>query len=216
VKPVYPPEANEKSIEGTVVLEVTMDAAGTVTDVRALKGHELLVPAAIDAVRQWRFEPLPGMPTRIMTVTVRFRLDSGAKGKGVTGGVPGAVVGGVAGGVPGGVRGGVTGGVPRGVAGGVAGEAAKQPGAAQPPDAVKVGGEVKPPRKILDVKPIYPEDARAAKVEGAVIIEAAIDTLGKVQDARVLQSVPMLDQLRLTPCGSGSSSPRSSKAGHGP
>jgi protein TonB len=80
------------------------------------------------------------------------------------------------------------------VAGGVAGEAAKQPGAAQPPDAVKVGGEVKPPRKILDVKPVYPEDARAAKVEGAVIIEAVIDKLGKVQDARVLQSVPMLDQ----------------------
>jgi TonB family protein len=218
VKPVYPPEAKEKGIAGTVVLEATMDAAGTVTDVKALKGHDLLVPAAIEAVRQWRFEPLPGTPKRIMTVTVRFRLDSGAKGKGVTGGVPGGVVGGVAGGVPGGVKGGVTGGVPGGVtggvpggvaggvpggvaggvpggvAGGVAGEAAKQPGATYPPDAVKVGGDVKQPRKILDVKPVYPEDARAAKVEGAVIIEAVIDTLGKVQDARILRSVPMLDQ----------------------
>jgi TonB family protein len=194
VKPVYPSEAKEKGIEGTVVLEATMDAAGTVTDVRALKGDELLVPAAIDAVRQWRFEPLPGTPKRIMTVTVRFRLDSGAKGKGVTGGVPGGVVGGVAGGVPGGAKGGVTGGVPGGVAGGVAGEAARQPGAAYPPDAVKVRDAVKPPRKILDVKPVYPEDASAAKVEGVVIIETVIDKLGKVQDARVVQSVPMLDQ----------------------
>jgi protein TonB len=80
------------------------------------------------------------------------------------------------------------------VAGGVAGEAAKQPGAAYPPDAVKVGGDVKQPRKILDVKPVYPEDARAAKVEGVVIIETVIDRDGKVQDARILRSVPMLDQ----------------------
>jgi TonB family protein len=194
VKPVYPPEAKEKGIAGSVVLEATMDAAGTVTDVKALKGHDLLVPAAIEAVRQWRFEPLPGTPKRIMTVTVRFRLDSGAKGKGVTGGVPGGVVGGVAGGVPGGVKGGVTGGVPGGVAGGVAGEAAKQPGATYPPDAVRVGGDVKQPRKILDVKPVYPEDARAEKVQGVVIIEAVIDKLGNVQDARILRSVPMLDQ----------------------
>jgi TonB family protein len=186
VKPVYPPEAKAKGVSGKVVLEATMDAAGTVTDVKALKGHELLVPAAIEAVRQWRFEPQPGTPKRIMTVTVNFRLDSDAKGKGVAGGVPGGVAGGFQGGVPGGVQGGV----PGGVAGGVA----KHPDVPFPPDAVKVGDDIKPPRKIVDVKPVYPEDAKEAKVEGVVIIEVLLGTDGKVQDTRVLRSVHLLDQ----------------------
>jgi TonB family protein len=197
VKPVYPPEAKAKGISGIVILEATMNAAGTVTAVKAIKGHELLVPAAIDAVRQWRFEPQPGMPKRIMTVTVNFRLDSGAKDKGVKGGVPG----GVGGGVPGGVAGGVQGGVPGGVEGakevGVDVDAAKQAEASFPPDAVKVGRGIEPPRKIVDVKPVYPEEAQKAKVQGTIIIELLLGKDGKVQDARVLRSIPELDQAAL-------------------
>ena len=177
VKPVYPPEAKAKGVSGPVVLEATLDAAGTVTAVKALKGHELLVPAAIDAVRQWRFEPQPGTPKRIFTVTVNFRLDSDAKGKG---------------GVPGGVAEGVTGGVPGGVAG-----AAKQAQSSFPPDAVKVGGTIEPPRKIVDVKPVYPEDARDARVQGVVVIELLLGKDGKVEDARVVRSVQQLDQAAL-------------------
>jgi len=197
VKPVYPPEAKAKGVSGLVILEATMDAVGTVTDVKALKGHDLLVPAAIDAVRQWRFEPQPGTPKRIMTVTVNFRLDSDAKGKGVAGGVPGGVAGGVQGGVPGGVQGGGPGGVQGGVPGGVAGGVAKQADAPFPPDAIKVGDDIKPPRKIVDVKPVYPQEAKEAKVEGVVIIEVLLSKDGKVQDARVMRSVEQLDQAAL-------------------
>jgi TonB family protein len=193
VKPVYPPEAKAKGVSGAVVLEATLDAAGTVTAVKALKGHELLVPAAIEAVRQWRFEPQPGTPKRIFTVTVNFRLDSDAVGKGVEGGVPGGVAGGVQGGVPGGAKGGVPGGVQGGVPGGIDAGIAKRAGTF-PADAVKVGGGTEPPRKIVDVKPVYPEDAREARVQGAVIIEVLLGKDGKVEDARVLRSVPMLDQ----------------------
>lgn len=59
---------------------------------------------------------------------------------------------------------------------------------------VRVGGNIRPPVKLNHVAPVYPEDAYAAKVQGVVIIEATIDTAGHVSDARVLRSIPLLDQ----------------------
>jgi TonB family protein len=59
---------------------------------------------------------------------------------------------------------------------------------------VRVGGNIKPPTKIKDVRPVYPEEAMAAKVTGVVIIEATIDPSGHVSDTRVLKSIPLLDQ----------------------
>jgi protein TonB len=70
----------------------------------------------------------------------------------------------------------------------------------QPVDGVapiRIGGELKPPRKIRDVKPIYPELAQDAKVQGVVIIEAVIDTAGFVARGRVLRGIPMLDEAAL-------------------
>jgi TonB family protein len=62
---------------------------------------------------------------------------------------------------------------------------------------IRVGGDIKPPLKTRDVKPIYPEEALAARVQGVVIIEAVIDTAGTVATARVLRGVPMLDEAAL-------------------
>ena len=63
--------------------------------------------------------------------------------------------------------------------------------------AVRVGGNIKVPTKIKDVRPIYPEEAMAAKVAGVVIIEAVVDTSGHVSNTRVLRSIPLLDQAAL-------------------
>jgi len=63
--------------------------------------------------------------------------------------------------------------------------------------AVRVGGRIKPPIKMNDVAPVYPEIARNAGVTGAVIVEATIGADGKVIDAKVLRSVPLLDQAAL-------------------
>jgi len=63
--------------------------------------------------------------------------------------------------------------------------------------AVRVGGKVRPPTKVKDVKPIYPEAAKTARAAGVVIVEATIGANGKVIDAVVLRSVPMLDQAAL-------------------
>ena len=51
--------------------------------------------------------------------------------------------------------------------------------------------------KVKDVVPVYPPLARAGRVEGVVIIEATIDPSGRVQDAKILQSIPLLDAAAL-------------------
>lgn len=59
---------------------------------------------------------------------------------------------------------------------------------------VRVGGNVRTPTKTKDVRPVYPDDALAARIEGVVIIEATVDAGGRVADAKVLRSIPQLDE----------------------
>jgi periplasmic protein TonB len=66
------------------------------------------------------------------------------------------------------------------------------PVAAQAP--VRVGSGIHAPRKIVDVKPLYPQLAQTARVEGVVILEAILDARGHVASVHVLRSVPLLDQ----------------------
>ena len=67
-----------------------------------------------------------------------------------------------------------------------------------PPSApVRVGGNIKAPTKTQDVKPVYPPIAQSARVQGVVIIEATIGADGRVKDAKVLRSIPLLDQAAL-------------------
>jgi len=91
-------------------------------------------------------------------------------------------------GVPGGVAGGVEGGIEGGVIGGAPGETA----GGEETDYVRITGNA--PQCIKNVPPVYPEIARAARVEGVVILEAKVDKEGKVEEARVLRSIPLLDQ----------------------
>ena len=64
----------------------------------------------------------------------------------------------------------------------------------KPPGPVRVAQLPEPPRKIVDVRPIYPDIARLAHKEGMVILEAVIDQGGHVTQLRVLRSEPLLDQ----------------------
>lgn len=77
VAPVYPQMAMQARVEGIVIISATIDVNGAVVDTAVLGGRPLLVPAALDAVRQWRFTPtmLNGEPVPVvMTVTVNFQL----------------------------------------------------------------------------------------------------------------------------------------------
>jgi TonB family protein len=93
-----------------------------------------------------------------------------------------------AGGAGGGVTGGVSGGIPAG--GAVSGLPPPPP----PPAAIRVGGEIKEPRRTRNVGPVYPEIAKAARVQGTVIMECTIGPDGKVVEIRVLRGIPLLDQ----------------------
>lgn len=63
--------------------------------------------------------------------------------------------------------------------------------------AIRVGGQVRPPIRIKEVAPVYPAIAQSARVQGDVVIEATIDEEGNVADARIVKSVPLLDQAAL-------------------
>ncbi len=63
----------------------------------------------------------------------------------------------------------------------------------EPLKPVIVGGKVQRPQKTRDVAPVYPTIAQSARVQGVVIIEATIGVNGRVLDARILRSIPLLD-----------------------
>ena len=77
VQPVYPPLARTAHVQGSVVVYALISKAGTMENVRAISGHPMLVPAAVDAVSQWRYLPyiLNSEPIEVETqITVNFYL----------------------------------------------------------------------------------------------------------------------------------------------
>jgi len=62
---------------------------------------------------------------------------------------------------------------------------------------LRVGGNLKQPLKIHDVRPVYPQIAQESRVQGVVIVETLIGADGTVEAARVLRSIPLLDQAAL-------------------
>lgn len=80
VQPIYPPLARSARIQGPVFLRAIISRTGTIENLQAISGHPMLIPAALDAVRQWRYRPyvLNGEPVEVETqVTVNFSLSGG-------------------------------------------------------------------------------------------------------------------------------------------
>jgi len=79
VQPVYPPLARQTRISGTVKLHAIIGKNGQVEQLQVLSGHPLLVQSALDAVKQWRYQPtlLNGEPVEVDTeIDVIFSLAS--------------------------------------------------------------------------------------------------------------------------------------------
>ena len=77
VAPEYPDDARRARVQGTVVLEAVVSGEGTVSQVNVVSGPEALSPAALEAVRWWRYEPysVNGQPATVATtIAVDFRL----------------------------------------------------------------------------------------------------------------------------------------------
>jgi TonB family protein len=77
VQPAYPPDARAARIQGSVVIAAVIGKDGNIQSERLISGHPLLAPAAMDAVKQWRYRPylLNGNPMEVDTqMTVNFTL----------------------------------------------------------------------------------------------------------------------------------------------
>jgi protein TonB len=80
VRPAYPAIAIKTHVQGRVVLSALISRGGTIENLRVVSGHPMLVQAAIDAVRHWRYRPylLNGEPVEVETqITVAFTLGGG-------------------------------------------------------------------------------------------------------------------------------------------
>jgi protein TonB len=79
IEPTYPPLARAARVQGEVVLSAVIDSNGQINNLQLVSGHPMLVPAAISAVKQWRYKPylLNGQPVEVeTTITVIFSLSS--------------------------------------------------------------------------------------------------------------------------------------------
>jgi periplasmic protein TonB len=80
VQPNYPPLARQARIQGQVLLQAQISKDGSIENLSLISGHPMLAPAAIEAVKQWRYKPymLNGEPVAVDTqVVVNFTLSGG-------------------------------------------------------------------------------------------------------------------------------------------
>lgn len=78
--PSYPALARQTRLQGDVLIDAVLDTDGSVVQMQAVSGHPFLIPAALEAVKHWKYEPsyLNDQPISVqMIITVSFRLDTG-------------------------------------------------------------------------------------------------------------------------------------------
>jgi protein TonB len=77
VQPTYPQMARIAHIQGDVLLQATISKSGVIENLRAVQGHPILIQAAMDAVKQWKYKPyiLNGEPVEVeTTIKVQFHM----------------------------------------------------------------------------------------------------------------------------------------------
>lgn len=207
VTPIYPEQARKSGIEGTVTLELTVDKKGQVQKVEIRESVPELDDAAFAAVEQWIYEPIIiDNEPRVVTFTVKckfklkakdvktetnggviHRVESNASRK-IKEKIYRRVLGGIEGGVTGGVQAGVESSIEKAVIGGVI--AGVQ---SEIEKEALVIEDSKRPRLIIRVAPVYPEEARKEGIYGVVILQVTIDKHGRVERAKIIKSIPALD-----------------------
>jgi len=166
VHPTYPPLARQARIQGTVVLKIVIAKSGDVQDVQLVSGHPMLAPAAIAAVKQWKYQPylVNGDPADVETaVQVNFKIADDTSA--LQGGVP---------------------------AQGSAGSSSETVGLAAP--RVRVSEAVMRSFRIVKVDPIYPPSAIQEALQGQVTLDVLIDKSGDVAKISVMSSHPVFAQ----------------------
>jgi len=165
VAPVYPPLARQARIQGIVILKVLINKSGDVFDVQLVSGHPMLSPAAMEAVKQWKYQPylLNGEAVEVETnVQVIFKI---------------------AGDVPGGAP---------GTAGSLPADNPQSETNSGSPHHVRVSEGVMRSLRTENVTPTYPPLALQAKVEGLVTFTVQISPSGQVESISLMSGHPML------------------------
>jgi TonB family protein len=190
VQPEYPQKAREQRIQGEVVLKIAISREGDVSKIDLISGGPLLVPAAMDAVKQWKYQPylLNGSLVEVETqVVVTFSLGSF---EGRAGGAAPADVAptGVAGDAPGGIPADQQSGAITGI---ISSVPVSKPGIADP-ERVRVSQGVSSGLVVTKVPPEYPEVARRARIQGTVVMHAIISKAGDIASLELVSGHPLL------------------------
>lgn len=183
----YPVGLADSDATGSVELTVVLDRSGLVTSAtrrsfalaqpgpRVVGGRtdeesrrivDAFTEAAAASVRQWRYDPPVDAPLQFYVLATFKPGQAAAMSQSDS---------------------------PRG-AGPAVRAARPLDTSAVPGQPVRVGGNIRAPMQTRKVNPAYPAIAQSARVQGVVILEALIDEQGRVADARVLRSIPLLDQ----------------------
>ena len=176
VAPIYPPLARQARIQGTVVLKVVISTSGEVRDLQLVSGHPMLAPAAIEAVKQWRYKPYveDGQAVDVETnVQVNFKLA-----------VDKPLIRGVVGDMPGGLP------PEKAQVGHVGVCEIMQTGAAT--KRVRVSQGVMQALLIAKPAPEYPADAKSQHIEGTALLDVEVGRDGLVCDVALISGHPLL------------------------
>lgn len=165
-KPPYPEEAREQKLQGQVVVRAFVSETGDVESVEEVSGDPILVRAAMDAVKNWKFRPFikNGKPEKVSTkLTFTFAFPQAirdAKEPKTEGNA----------------------------------DAAASPAGAEVPKRARVPAGVTMGLIIHKVQPVYPSTARKAGIQGTVILRAVIDKDGKIANLRLVSGPDALVQ----------------------
>ncbi len=167
VDPIYPPLAKQARIQGEVILRVEISKSGDVENMQLVSGHPMLAPAAIDAVKQWKYAPylLNGNPVEVDTqVTVNFTLSDKPPAESAS---------------EYGDR------IPR--------VNSDNPGdAARVPQRIRVSQAVEQGLLVTRVNPQYPQEAKDQHIQGTVVLSVIVDQEGNVANIRLISGHPLL------------------------
>ena len=177
VQPSYPPLARQARVQGPVVLHAVIGKDGLVQQLQVVSGHPMLIPAALDAVKQWRYKPyvLNGEPIVVQTtITVNFQLN-GPPSEGPPNPPPASKAS---------------------SEGGISDRPATSQGvqvATSEPNQgfYRIGGDVSAPKATYAPDPQYSAEARHAGYQGTVVLWLVVDADGLPQKIKVQRALGM-------------------------
>ena len=170
--PVYPADAKAAHVQGMVVLHAVVSKAGAIESLSAVSGPEALQASSLDAVRMWRYRPylLNGEPVEVDTEIMVHYAFGGNDGE-------------------------VARPLLRPISMLAEGEPPPPPPADAPPapgTPIRVSGGLMAGNVLSQVDPVYPAEAKAAGVQGAVVLRAIVSKTGSVEHLTVVSGPPEL------------------------